>query len=434
MTYSPLTPEDIRSMLGFLNRKSIDELFAGAVPADDLINEPLNLPDPLSEPEMVKLIETLSAQNTGAHTRLSFMGAGAYSHYIPAVVREVVSRPEFFTAYTPYQPEVSQGTLASIFEFQTFIAELTGLDVANASLYDGATALAEAVLMAARLKPVQNPVVLIHNRIHPWYLDVLKTYAGAQRIRLVFEPDGVNSTELIAVVAQNPDFYGRINDYTPAIEYARRHDALSVVVHEPHSLGILTPPGSLGADVCVGDATALGNPLSFGGPLLGYMAVRDQYTRQVPGRLIGETVDVEGRRAFVMTLQTREQHIRRERATSNICTNEALCALAATVYLSWLGPEGFTRLARTIFDGTNYAARLFAEKFELPVSGPFFKDFVVRLPGRADEFFFRMFEQHNILPGVPAVWLDPAEDTHNLIVSVTELHTRDDIAELVELA
>lgn len=421
-------------MLELLGKESIDQLFSEAVPSSDLTDRVIELPEALSEAEASSLIEKLSSLNTGTSARLSFAGAGAYQHYIPAVVKEVVSKPEFFTAYTPYQPEVSQGTLASIFEFQSFICELTGLDVANASLYDGATALAEAVLMAARVKNAKKAAVLIYNRIHPLYLEVLATYAAAQDIQVVRKLDDLKDASLVAVVVQNPDFYGQINDYTAAVTLAHQHDALSIVVHEPHSLGLLEPPGKLGADVCVGDATSLGNPLNFGGPLLGYMAVREELMRHIPGRLIGETVDADGRRAFVMTLQTREQHIRRERATSNICTNEALCALAATVYLSWLGPEGFTRLAQIIYNGTNYAAKRFAEIFEVTARGPFFKDFPVKLPFSSEQFFNDMFDKHSIIPGIPAVWLDPEEDSSILIVSVTELHSRKDIDELVELA
>lgn len=430
-------------MLEELGLSSVEELIERAVPEKARFRGRLDIGKPLSQLEVIEELRSLSQTCYPEKGFISFLGAGVYDHFIPPVVDHIVLRPEFFTAYTPYQAEASQGTLAAIFEFQTMIAELTGMDVANSSMYDGATALAEAVLMARRIsrKPFPGSVA-VFEPLHPVYLDVLKTYADPHGIKVVVidhengEPgknlEGYDLRECFAIVVQQPSFFGRIHDYRWLIELAKENDAISIVVHEPHLLALLEPPGKLGADICVGEAQPFGNPLNFGGPLLGYFATRKEYLRNVPGRIVGKTVDAEGNRAFVMTLQTREQHIRRERATSNICTNETLCALAATVYLSWYGPHGLKELSEIILSKTNYAREVLKAAGRLPYDGTYFKDILVKLKGNAEDFVKRALEK-GIVAGVPLARLSDRYDGSLLLVSITEKTSRENIDYLLEV-
>lgn len=437
MDYIPHSPDEIKFMLEELGFKNLDELIARALPEKARIQKKLNLKRPLSEAEALAYLEALADRNAPSKGYLSFAGAGAYRHFVPAVVEEVVSRPEFFTAYTPYQPEVSQGTLAAIFEFQTIIAELTGFEVANASMYDGPTALAEAVLMARRLSTSPYPGrVLVFEPIHPAYKKVLATYLEPHEIEIQLlnhnrgVPDAFKESQLapdcFAAVLPQPGFFGTVYDYIDRLKKLKEAGILTIVVHDPHLLALLEPPGKLGADICVGEAQPLGNHLNFGGPLLGFMATKKEYLRQLPGRLVGETEDADGNRVFVMTLQTREQHIRREKATSNICTNEALCALAATVYAAWLGPQGFRELARQILLKTDYLYEKLNEVRKVYSLKPCFKDVVVELNGSAEELVNRGLK-HGVIAGVPLSKLDPELPPNLLMVSVTELTLRDEI-------
>lgn len=429
-------------MLREIGVDNLDELISKTIPDKARFSGHLSLEKPKSELEVTKELEELSKMNSPEKGLKSFLGAGVYDHFIPSVVDAVTSRPEFFTSYTPYQAEASQGTLAAIFEFQTIIAELTGMDVANASMYDGATALAEAVLMARRLSKSQFPgKVLILEPVHPAYVEVTKSYTEPHGIELVTKNhiNGIptldelpDSSDFFALVIQQPTFFGTIHDYTDIIRKAKESGILTIVVHDPHLLSILEPPGTIGADICVGEAQSFGNPLNFGGPLLGYFATKKEHLRQMPGRIVGETVDADGNRAFVMTLQTREQHIRRERATSNICTNEALCALAATVYASWYGPEGLKELAKTILLKTDYASNLLGNLRSIPFRGPFFKDFVVALKNDAEKVVTDSIEK-GVIPGIPLKYILKDADSNLLMVSVTEKNTREDIELLAKI-
>jgi len=441
--YIPHSPEEIKSMLEELGIDSLDDLVALAVPEKARTRRKLNLEKPLSEAEVAAHLETLAARNASSKGFLSFAGAGAYHHFVPAVVDAIISRPEFFTAYTPYQPEASQGTLAAIFEFQTIIAELTGFEIANASMYDGPTALAEAVLMARRLSSKPYPgKVLVFEPLHPVYKKVLATYLEPHEIAVQFlshtrgVPDHLNENKIapdcFAAVISQPGFYGTIYDYRDQLKKLIEAGVLTIVVHDPHLLALLEPPGKLGADICVGEAQPLGNHLNFGGPLLGFMATKKEYLRQLPGRLVGETVDADGNRVFVMTLQTREQHIRREKATSNICTNEALCALAATVYASWLGPQGFRELSKQILLKTDYLYEKFEEIRKVHSLKPCFKDVVVELNGNAEELVDKCIK-HGVIAGVPLSKLDPELPSNLLMVSVTEVTLKDDIDMLARI-
>lgn len=439
MEYLPSSPEQIKQMLNYLQINDFNELFSRSIPEEAFFNRELQLPEPLSEYEVSELIKKISRKNTASYNYKSFLGGGAYHHFIPSIVEYVVSKPEFYTAYTPYQPEVSQGTLASIFEFQTFICELTGFKIANASIYDGGTALAEAVLMSLRIKKKNPGLIAVSSCINPNYLKILKTYLKPQGVEIIEIPDlnGVTSSELLnkmdlpekitAVVTQNPNFFGNLEDIRPFSRFAKEKEALLIVSHEPVSLGLLEAPANLGADICVGEAQSFGNPLNFGGPYLGFLATKKEYVRSIPGRLVGQTVDEDGNRGYVMTLQTREQHIRREKATSNICTNEALCALAATVYLSYMGPKGLKKLARIIYSRTRYAKQVFSKYSTLPFKdNPSFKEFVLRLPVSTDRAF-SLFKKKNILPGIPLKHLTDNAHRNDILVCITETTGKEDI-------
>jgi glycine dehydrogenase subunit 1 len=438
--YVPHSEADVQAMLSAVNAGSVEELFAD-IPENVRRREPLALPAGLSELEVLVELRRLAAANTPASNMVSFMGAGIYDHHVPAVVDAIVSRSEFLTAYTPYQPERSQGVLQSIFEFQTAICELTGMDVSNASMYDGGTALAEASLLAGH--HTRRGEIVVTAGVHPEYREVLESETANYGPRpQVVGLQGGAATDLdalrdsvgadtAAVVVQQPNFFGALEDVAAAAGIAHAAGALLVVVADPLSLGLLEAPGRLGADVVVGEAQSLGNAMSYGGPGLGFMAVTKPLLRRIPGRLVGETVDLEGKRGFVLTLQTREQHIRREKATSNICSNHALNALAALVHLSWLGREGLTELGLLCARKTAYLReRLLA----LPgvtafTEGPVFREFGVRLPVPAHELVTALAPA-GFLAGVSAGRFtagfgDACGDLGNvLLVAVTEKRTR----------
>ncbi|MCU0640963.1 MAG: aminomethyl-transferring glycine dehydrogenase subunit GcvPA [Candidatus Margulisbacteria bacterium] len=357
------------------------DLFTG-IPAKARLSAPLNLPAPLSEPELLSELAALSAKNTRDD---GFLGGGSYRHFIPSALKHLVGRSEFYTAYTPYQPEVSQGTLQAIYEYQSLICELTGLEVANASIYDGATALAEAALMACRVTGRKE--VVISGALHPNYREVLQTYCAAVDLKLTVLPfdqttgltpgNWTLAPGAACFILQQPNYFGNIETVFGLAEKVHAAGALLIVSVDPISLGLLKPPGEYGADIVVGEGQALGNPQSFGGPGLGIFAARQKFLRQLPGRLVGATVDGRGRRGYVLTMATREQHIRREKATSNICSNEALCALAAAIYLSLLGKTGLRRVAELCLQKSNYLKKKLSARVLWPQT-PSFKEFYLR--------------------------------------------------------
>ena len=437
MRYLPLTAGDRAKMLASIGVASVDALFED-VPEPARLARPVDLPRAMGEIEVERLVSRMAARNVSAGSVPFFVGAGVYRHHIPAAVDHLIQRGEFLTSYTPYQPEISQGTLQYLFEFQTQVALLTGMEVANASLYDGATACAEAVMMAGRVTGRKKAV--LSGGLHPHYREACETYARFAGFELAADEafHGGDLGRLIdrstsCVVVQNPDFFGEIRDYS---ELARTcHDAgalLVVVVTEILSLGAVRPPGEMGADIVAAEGQSLGNALNFGGPHVGLFATREKLVRQMPGRLAGQTVDAAGRRGWVLTLSTREQHIRRERATSNICTNAGLCALAFTIHLALLGEAGLTRLAQL-----NHAAAVaLAERLEeIPgvrlVNRAFFNEFAVRLPRPAAEVV-ETLAARGILAGVPVSRFYPRDEAlaDILLVAATEMTTADDIARL----
>ena len=440
MSYISLSDKDKKEMLARLGLSSMKELFT-SIPDSIKLNRDLNIPDSKTESELVSHFKDIANRNTDQHY-LSFLGAGAYPHVIPSVVDYLASRGEFVSPYTPYQPEVSQGTLQIIFEFQTLICQLTGMDIANASLYDGASGAAEAVLMAHRLR--RKPKVLLAGLIHPQYKEVIHTYTrnlGIQIEEVGFSSDGFMDdadlqkkidTETSVVIAQSPNFIGVIEDLESISKTAHANGALSaVVISEPVSLGLLDPPGNLGADIVTGEAQSFGIPQSFGGPFLGFMACSKEFIRQFPGRIAGETVDVEGKRGFVLTLSTREQHIRRERATSNICTNQALCALRATIFLETMGKEGIRELAWHNVQKANYALEecVKISGIEQKFSGAFFNEFVLEF-GKPVEDVNLYLKEQGITGGLDLEKFYP-ELKNCALFCVTEIHSKENIDRLV---
>ena len=428
MRYLPLTEEDRRAMLGVIGAKSIDDLF-GDIPASLRLTAPLDLPAGMGEIEIERELAALAAKNMAAGSVPSFLGAGAYRHHIPAAVDYLVQRGEFLTSYTPYQPEIAQGTLQVLFEFQTQVALITDMEVANASMYDGATGAAEAVMMANRVTRRQK--ALLAGDLHPHYRDVIETYGRfngfTSRVAPVDALAAAIDNATSCVVVQNPGFFGDVRDYAPLAEACHKAGALLVVaVSEVVSLGLIKPPGPMGADIVVAEGQSLGNALEYGGPYLGLFATREKFMRQMPGRLTGQTVDADGRRGFVLTLSAREQHIRREKATSNICTNSGLCALAFSIHLALLGELGFTRLAEL-----NHAKAVqLAERLEkLPgmslLTPSFFNELTLRLPRPAAPLVDALAAR-GILAGVPVSRLIP-ERVNDLLVTATELTTDADI-------
>jgi glycine dehydrogenase subunit 1 len=442
MRYLPLTPIDRHAMLAKIGVASIDDLYRD-VPASAHVGlSVFDLPDGQGEMAVERALSALAARNVAAGAVPFFCGAGAYKHHVPAAVDHLIQRSEFLTSYTPYQPEIAQGTLQYLFEFQTQVALLTGMEVANASLYDGSTATAEAVLMAQRV--TRRGKAVLSGGLHPHYAQTVETLAGLSGA-IVHAPTVPGAVENIAaliddetacVVVQSPDVFGLIRDLRPIAQAAHARGALLIaVVSEVMSLGLLESPGAQGADIVAAEGQSIGNGLSFGGPYVGLFATREKFLRQMPGRLCGETVDVEGRRGFVLTLSTREQHIRREKATSNICTNSGLCALAFTIHLSLLGETGLTGLARL-----NHATACgLADKLAaLPgvelVTPAFFNEFTIRLPVAAAPLVEALAAK-GILAGVPAsrLLLDRREAENLLIVAATECVSDDDADAFVRI-
>lgn len=427
-------------MLQQIGLETAADLFA-TIPENLRLTRDLQTPSALSEIELLSGFEEMAARNEGAR-RASFLGAGAYSHYIPTVVDHIISRSEFFTAYTPYQPEISQGTLQAIFEFQTLVCQVTGMDVANASMYDGSTALAEAVLMAERV--TKRSKVIACGAVHPEYLEVCRTYvqhAGIELEHIDFNPATGQTADIsaalddktAAIIVQSPNFFGCIEDVSPLAEQAHAAGALLIVaVTEAISLALLKSPGACGADIVVAEGQSFGVPLSFGGPYVGLFATREKYARQIPGRLVGEAYDKQGRRGFVLTLATREQHIRREKATSNICTNEGLIALAATVYLETMGRRGLQEVAEQCAQKTAYAIRRIAELagFSIPFTAPRFNEFVVTAPRPAADILRRLASERSINGGL-ALSRYFNDRPNDFLVCVTEINSRAQIDSLV---
>ena len=431
MRYLPLTDADRRAMLARIGVADIDALFAD-IPRDKRLTSLVDLPEAQGEMEVERALGRLAAKNTAAGSVPFFVGAGAYKHHVPATVDHLIQRSEFLTSYTPYQPEIAQGTLQYLFEFQTQVAMLTGMEVANASMYDGSTAASEAVLMAHRVTR-RNKAVLSGN-LHPHYRQTIETVSRMAGHEIVAPPPHGAAEDLgskidssvSCVVVQNPDVFGQVRDLTPIAKAAQAAGALLVVVvTEVVSLGLVEPPGAMGADIVVGEGQGIGNALSFGGPYVGLFATRQKYLRQMPGRLCGETVDKEGRRGFVLTLSTREQHIRREKATSNICTNSGLCVLAFTIHMSLLGEAGLRRLARINHANAVALADMLGKVPGLSVlNDTFFNEFTIRVPGDAAEVIEKLARK-GVLGGVPASRLSPdnADLRDLIIVACTEVNT-----------
>ena len=416
-------------MLATIGVSSVDELFE-QIPPEVRLAEALDLPTGVAEQEILADVRHLASRNRSADDLVCFAGAGAYDHYIPSVVWALAGRSEFSTSYTPYQPELSQGVLQTLFEFQSMICSLTAMDVSNASLYDGATALAEAAHMCRSADRVRYVVA---GGVDPRLVETLRTYGagGGYTVDVVPAPDGVGgmpvsvSQDVAAVVVQHPNVYGAMEDVRAWAEVAHAAGARLIQIFDPTSLGVLAPPGNLGADIAVAEGQPLGNHLAFGGPYLGILAARMTDVRRMPGRIVGATVDAEGRTGYVLTLQAREQHIRREKATSNICTNQTLMAVAATIYLTWLGPEGYRELGEQCAAKAAYAYdRLCAVPGVEPAypGAAVFKEFALRLSRPADEVCSRLVDQ-GFLAGVPAPWVGP----EILLVAVTEQRTRSQI-------
>jgi glycine dehydrogenase subunit 1 len=438
MRYLPHTPEDISAMLAAVGAGSLDDLFA-TIPEACRRKKDLNLPERLSEWELNRHIDALSGTMAVSPEYKVFMGAGSYEHYIPAAVSHLLSRSEFVTSYTPYQPEMSQGTLQAIFEYQTLSARLLGMEVANASQYDGSSSLAEAALMAVRV--TRKKKVAVSRLIHPHYRSVLKTYLAPTDFEIVELPYLANGTtdiahlegldDLAAVAVQSPNFFGCVENLPTIGDRARAKNALLIACFtEPLAYGLFKNPGSQGADIACGEGQSLGIPRTYGGPALGMLAARMKYVRNMPGRLVGQTTDVEGRRGFVLTLATREQHIRREKATSNICTNHSLCALAAAMYMATLGHTGMKALARLNYDKCEYLKKeLRNAGFRIPFEQPTFNEFVVEFPEDFDKTYDRLVD-HKIIAGLP-LECHYRELKNHYLLCVTETISREDMDLLV---
>ena len=430
--YCPNTPGEIREMLDAIGVDSVEALFRGISPG--LRARSFDLPDGMSEFEMLQNLQQLAGKNA---QRLNyFVGGGFYDHFIPTVVDHLSGRAEFYTAYTPYQPECSQGTLQALFEYQTAICRLTGMEVSNASMYDGGTALAEAAMMALRITG-RNRIVL-DGSVNPFSREIVRTYLANLDAELVeiepkagledmFRLQSSLDESVAAVLVQNPNFFGSISDFSRLAEEAHKAGALLIASVYPISLGVVKSPADMGADIVVGDGQSLGNPLSFGGPSFGFIATRKKYVRNMPGRIIGETVDKNGKRGYVLTLQAREQHIKRHRATSNICSNQSLCALRGLIFLTTIGQEGFVELAGLNRDKAEYAKRVLGAVSGVTVanSSPTFNEFTVRLPGNAAEAAAKLLRK-GIVAGVPLGEYYP-DMANCLVVTVTEKRTKDEI-------
>jgi glycine dehydrogenase subunit 1 len=443
MSYVPHTDAERSEMLAAIGVARMADLFTD-VPAQ-LRFPNLKLPPPVSEPDILREMQALAARNVAVDAAHSFLGAGTYQHFRPAIVDYVLSRGEFYTSYTPYQPEVSQGMLQALFEYQSMICRLTGMEVSNASHYDGATALAEAVLLALNAAPDKRSKVVLSPTVHPQYRAVVKTYLrGIHAATIVGDEDSAADLEQLkalldqetaALIIQNPNFFGQCEPIEGLAETVHRAGALLIVVTDPISLGLFRPPGVYGADVAVAEGQSLGLPPSFGGPHLGIFTARMAHVRRLSGHLVGETVDTDGRRGYVLTLATREQHIRRAKATSNICTNSAICALGAAAYLATMGKHALRQVAELCFHKSHYAAAEIGKLngFSVNPQAPtlqFFKEFVVRLPRPAAEFNKRLHEQHGIIGGYDLGRDYPHLKDH-MLIAVTEINTRTSIDRLV---
>jgi glycine dehydrogenase subunit 1 len=443
--YFPHSETERRTMLETIGVQRMEDLFHD-VP-ERYRFPTLNLPDGLTEMEVAAELENLSNANESTKDLICFLGAGAYQHYIPAAVHAIISRGEFLSAYTPYQPEISQGTLQAIFEYQSMVAALTGMEVSNASHYDGATAVAEAVNMAyANFRGKRSKIVL-SPALHPQYLETVRTYAQGPTLTLegcdlaadpLSGPDcllDLIDSQTALVVVQYPDFFGRVYDYRKLAEKTHQAGALLAVAVNPLALGLLTPPGEFGADIVTGEGQPLGIPLSFGGPYLGIFATKLEFVRKMAGRLVGETVDNRGQRAYVLTLTAREQHIRRDKATSNICTNQGLMALASAVYMSLLGKQGLREVAELCYQKAHYAARQIGllPGYQVENQVTFFNEFLVRCPVPAQEVSAILLE-HGILGGyeLGRAYPNHPEMENCLLLAVTEMNTRQEIDLLVE--
>ncbi len=464
--YIPNTREDMEQMLSQIGLSSIDQLFTD-IPEGMRLNRALDLPEGLSEPELSDLMKRLAKKNANTGDYACFLGAGAYDHFIPAIVKQVLSKPEFYTSYTPYQPEISQGMLQAIFEYQTMICQLTGMDVSNASMYDGATAVTEAALMAVHSTGKSR--ILVSRGVHPEYREVLKTYGRFNQLEIEEIPlydaktdtgklgtvaeDGRNEgiggadasegkatarkSDIAAVIVQSPNFLGAVEDLKWFGEFAASKGAISIACVDPISLALLQPPGACGIDIAAGEGQGLGNSLNLGGPYLGFLAAKKQFVRKMPGRIVGQTTDKNGVRSFVLTLQAREQHIRRERAVSNICSNQALNALAAAAYMSVMGKEGIKEVANLCLQKAHYAAeRLFATgKFKkiTKAEAPFIKEFAVKaLDEPVRKINERLFK-HGIIGGLDLERYYP-EMKSCWLMAVTEKRTRQEIDDMVRIA
>jgi glycine dehydrogenase subunit 1 len=438
--YLPTTEADRKEMLAELGISDVSELFSD-IPEAVRFQGELNIPKAIPEAELTKHMGRLAAKNANATEYVCFLGAGTYDHYIPSVVNHVISRSEFYTAYTPYQPEISQGELQAIFEFQTMICELTGMDVANSSMYDGATALAEAAAMAAG--KTKRKKIVVSRAVHPEARDILLTYAKGQGFEVVEVGCQNGLTDLsaleaevdeqtAAVLVQYPNFFGGIEELAAIEPIAHKYKGLLVVSSNPLALGILQPPGAFGADVVVGDAQPFGIPMSFGGPHCGYFAVKKDLMRQIPGRIVGQTKDEQGRRGFVLTLQAREQHIRREKATSNICSNQALNALAAAVAMTALGKQGVQEMAALNVQKAQYAKQQIAQLdgYEVVYTSPVFNEFVVKTPRPVGEINKALLADQ-IIGGFDLSRDYPELEGH-MLVAITELRTKEEIDRLVK--
>jgi len=435
MKYTQLTQQDTKHMLEVLGAGSIDDLFA-KIPASTRLTTDLHLPPGISELELLRDTAGLAAKNADTSRVVCFLGAGAYDHFVPTLVDALAAQTEFLTAYTPYQAEASQGVLQLFYEFQTMVAELTGMEVANASLYEGATAAAEAVLMARTV--TRRDRVVVAESVHPDTLRVLRTYTAQQDLEVVTVPapggvvdpaafaQAVND-KTAAVVVQSPNFYGCLERIDRLIPQIHEHGALAIVSTDPIACGLLKPPGAFDADVVVGEGQALGIPMQYGGPYLGLLACREKFLRKIPGRIVGMTKDVDGRRGFCLTLQTREQHIKRERATSNICTNQGLLAVRATIYTAAMGKKGIREVASQSFDKAHYAAEAIAglAGYELRFDAPFFKEFAVRTTKDVGAVLARC-RARGIAGGVPLGRFDDAL-SDCFLVAVTEQRTKAEI-------
>ena len=436
MDFLPHTPEDDAQMLEAIGLGTLDELFE-PVPAAVRLGRDLDVGAALDELTLIGHLSDLAQRSRGASELACFAGGGAYDHYVPAAVRALAGRAEFATSYTPYQPELSQGVLQAIYEFQTAVCEIYGMEVANASLYDGASALVEATNLAARVTKRERAIV--GATVHPHYVDVLRTYTSGLGFDLAiapYGPDGtvdwsaIDATGAAAIVTSYPNVFGRLEDVAGAAEVARAAGALTVVVADPSAMGVLASPGSLGADVVVGEGQGVGNGLTYGGPYVGLFATKLELVRQVPGRIAGETLDADGRRAYVLTLQAREQHIRRAKATSNVCTNQTLMAIATAVYLSWLGPEGLRHLGEVCVRNTAFAAERLASipGCEIAFDGPRFKELVLKTPMDGRRLARRLADRGFLAgPGLGR-WFPELSD--HLLIAVTERRTEDEIVGL----